>query len=83
MTGAFRFLRQVVAPTGRHRTQRAALAPGLTEVRLEELLDAGEVVANEVAPCPSCGRSTFHAMNRDGSRRCWTCSTETVPGGDA
>lgn len=79
-----RVLRQIVAPTGRHR--RAELAgPGrevLDEVRLEELLDAGEVVANEVAPCPGCGRSTFHAMHRDGSRRCWTCSTATVPGGE-
>ncbi|MFD5697504.1 hypothetical protein [Streptomyces lasiicapitis] len=90
MTSPIRALRQFLAPSGRHRP-RALLLPDqpivpaagptvhgvLDETELEGLLDADEVVANECAPCPSCGRNTFHAMHRDGSRRCWTCSTPT------
>ncbi|MFB7461233.1 hypothetical protein [Streptomyces sp. NPDC056188] len=79
-------------PTGKHRAPAAPrqsrvqveVAGGgavLDDVVLERLLDTGEVVANESAPCPCCGRTTFHAMHRDGSRRCWTCGTETGPGG--
>jgi hypothetical protein len=82
--------------TGRHRQQPVRLLderfPGpsepvrravLDEADLVQLLDAEQIVANESADCSACERKTFHAMNRDGSRRCWTCSTLTVPGGDS
>jgi hypothetical protein len=49
----------------------------LNEGELTQLLDADQAVANESAPCPTCCRTTLHAMNRDGSRRCRTCSTTT------
>jgi ribosomal protein S27AE len=92
VTSPIRVLRQIVLPNGKHRPRRALLLPDepveqtatvggvLDEALLEDLLDSGEVVANESALCPSCERSTFHAMHRDGSRHCWTCSTVTVPG---
>jgi ribosomal protein S27AE len=95
VTSPLRVLRQIVAPNGRHRPRRAVLLPDepfpapsepvrrgvLTETELAQLLDAEVIVANESADCPACARSTFHAMHRDGSRRCWTCGTTVVPGG--
>jgi ribosomal protein S27AE len=57
--------------------RRAAV---LDEDTLETLLDGGDVVANESAPCPACERTTFHAMHRDESRRCWTCGVTTLAG---
>lgn len=94
MTSPIRVLKQIVAPTGRHRAKGVLLLPDaplgstaepvahvvLDEGELQQLLDADEITANECAPCPSCVRSTFHAMNRDGSRRCWTCGTVTADG---
>lgn len=94
MTSPIRVLRQIVAPTGRHRPRRIALLPDepfpaptepaqhgvLDEGELTQLLDAEQIVANESADCPSCERNTFHAMNRDGSRKCWTCSHITAAG---
>jgi len=85
---------EIVLPTGEHRARRPLLLPDepiptepfersvVDEAKLEQLLDADQIVANESADCPECRRTTFHAMNRDGSRRCWTCST-TTPGADA
>lgn len=95
MTSPIRVLRQIVAPNGRHRPRRIALLQDepfatptepvrhgvLDEGELRQLLDAEEIVASESADCPSCERNTFHAMNRDGSRRCWTCQTVTPAGG--
>ncbi|MFE9127018.1 hypothetical protein ACFYOF_16635 [Streptomyces sp. NPDC007148] len=94
MTRPLRVLRQIVAPNGKHRqrrvrllldepvTQPVAVRQVLDEQVLEELLAAGELVANESAPCGGrCRRTTFHAMHRDGSRTCWTCGTETPAGG--
>jgi hypothetical protein len=52
----------------------------LDEVSLAELLDGGEVEANEFARCPAEDRTTFHAVRRDGSRRCWTCNAESAAG---
>ena len=86
--------RMVPAPAGRHRAKRPLLLPDeplteqtmpiphvvLCETELTQFLDADQVVANESADCPTCCRNTFHAMNRDGSRRCWTCSTTTPAG---
>lgn len=96
MTSPIRVLRQIVAPNGKHRDRlrRPLLLPDepfpapaepvryslLDEDELEQQLEAGDVVANEFADCPACERNTFHAMHRDGSRRCWTCSTTTIPG---
>ena len=57
-----------------------ARQPVLDEDTLETLLDAGDVVANESAPCPSCKRTTYQALHRDGSRRCWTCGVTTLAG---
>jgi hypothetical protein len=52
----------------------------LDEVSLAELLDGGEVEENEFARCPAEQRTTFHAIRRDGSRRCWTCAHESAAG---
>ncbi|MFB7711638.1 hypothetical protein [Streptomyces sp. NPDC056105] len=69
-----RVLRQIIAPTGKHR----ATAGVLDEAELEQLLADGDIEANECAPCPTCTRTTFHAMHTDGSRTCWTCNTTTA-----
>lgn len=93
MTRTLRVLRQIVAPTGRHRTRRAVLLPDqpfaaeaapvrhvvLDEDELEQQLADGDVLANEFDTCPTEQRTTFHALYRDGSRRCWTCGC-TTPG---
>ena len=52
----------------------------LDEVSLAELLDGGEVEANEFARCPAEQTTRFHAIRNDGSRRCWTCNQETAAG---
>lgn len=65
------------------RTWPAATPRGravLDEVSLDELLDGGEIEANEFARCPAEERTTFHAIRSDGSRRCWTCNSETPAG---
>lgn len=90
MTKPLRVLRQIVAPNGRHRL-RPVLLPDepiptptepivgavLCEDELLRLLNEGVAEPIECAPCPCCDRITAHAMNRDGSRRCWTCGTTT------
>lgn len=94
MTSPIRVLRQIVNGGGKHRPRRVVLLPDaplavataptrqpvLDEDTLEVLLDGGDVVANESAPCPSCERTTFQAMHRDGSRFCWTCRVTTLAG---
>lgn len=50
-------------------------------VSLDELLD-GPDVTNGHAWCPAEQRTRLHAVRGNGSRRCWTCSTE-VPAGVA
>lgn len=52
----------------------------LDEGELQRLLCEGAAEVLECASCPCCGRITAHAMRRDGSRRCWTCGTETAAG---
>ncbi len=49
-------------------------------VSLDELLDGGEVT-NDDAWCRTEQRTRLHAVRRNGSRRCWTCSTESLAGG--
>lgn len=49
-------------------------------VSIEALLDGGEVEENAYAWCPVEQRTRFHAVRRDSSRRCWTCSAETPAG---
>lgn len=49
-------------------------------VSVDELLDGGDVEANDYAWCPDEGRTRFHAVRRNGSRRCWTCSCESLAG---
>lgn len=66
-----------VRPKGRHRAPRPAVQSVLNEVSLNELLDGGEVECNGFEFCPAEQRTTFHAIRRDGSRRCWTCSCES------
>jgi len=95
MTSPIRVLRQIVNGGGRHRPRRPLLLPDvplappadparraavLDEDTLETLLNGGDVVANETAPCPSCERTTYQAKHRDGSRRCWTCRVTTLAG---
>jgi hypothetical protein len=90
MTSPIRVLRQIVAPNGKHRLKPLLLpdepmvppaGPVLHDVldedELARLLDEGAAEPIECAPCPCCYRITAHAMNRDGSRRCRTCGTET------
>jgi hypothetical protein len=48
-------------------------------VSLDELLDGPEVT-NGDAWCPTEQRTRLHAVRHDGSRRCWTCSTESLAG---
>lgn len=50
-------------------------------VSLDELLDGPDIV-NGHAWCPAEQRTRLHAVRGNGSRRCWTCSTE-VPAGVA
>lgn len=81
LTAGFAYLRWHVTPAperGRHRAQRVGTV--LDEVSLDELLDGGEVEANDFAYCPDEARTTFHAIRTDGSRRCWTCTCETAAG---
>ena len=89
MASPLRYLRQVVAPNGRHRA-RPLLLPDepipprtepvphvvLDEDTLLRLLneDAAEVL--ECADCPVCDRITAHAMGRS-TRRCWVCGTQS------
>lgn len=87
MTTLRRYVRQVVAPNGRHRP-RPVLLPDepipprtepvqravLTEAQLLQLFDDGEAAVLQGAPCPVCDHTTPHAISRDG-RRCWECGT--------
>lgn len=50
----------------------------LNEAELDELLRAGDAVANDYALCPAEQRTTFHALHANGSRTCWTCWTHTA-----
>jgi hypothetical protein len=90
VTTVLRYLRQVVAPNGKHRARPVLLpdepipAPAepiigavLCEDELARLLDEDTPTPTECAPCPCCDRTTPHAMNRDGTRRCFTCGTTT------
>jgi hypothetical protein len=61
---------RALAPSGRHRA--AAPAP---LVALD--LDAEP---GEFAHCPAEERTTYHAVQADGARRCWTCLTVTEAG---
>jgi hypothetical protein len=92
VTSPIRFLRQVVAPNGRHRLRpvllpdepippRAEPVPHvvLDEDTLHRLLNGGDAEVLECADCPVCDRITAHAMSPD-SRRCWVCGTESPAG---
>lgn len=80
---------EIVWPLGEHRAPRPLLLPDLPctltvgrrepidDTELERQLAAGDVLANEFDMCPAEGKTTFHALYRDGSRRCWTCQAET------
>lgn len=87
---------EIVLPTGEHRAGRPLLLPDkpipartepvphvvLDEDELVRMLDEGTAEPIECANCPCCYRITAHAMNRDGSRRCWTCGTESPAGAE-
>lgn len=49
-------------------------------VSIDALLDGGEVEGNGNAWCWAEQRNRLHAVRRDSSRRCWTCSAETPAG---
>lgn len=89
MTSPLRYLRQVVAPNGRHRA-RPVLLPDepipaaaigtrdhLTEDQLHQQLESGEAAVTESAPCPRCKCTRAHAMGR-WTRQCWTCETTSL-----
>lgn len=87
--------RHLIRGKGLHRPRPAVLLPDepipapaepiptvvLDEDTLSLLLNTGEVLANEFDTCPAEERTTFHALYRDGSRRCWTCGVTTLGGG--
>lgn len=58
-----RALRQLVAPTGKHR----AIV----------MLQPAEAMANDRGWCWSEGRETLHAYLRTGGRVCWDCRAKT------
>lgn len=80
---------------GRHRPRQPVLLPDepihpsttpvphaiRDEAHLEQLLDGGMVAANAFATCPAERKQTFHAFDRNGMRRCWTCGETSA--GDA
>ena len=88
MTTLRRYVRQVVAPNGKHRPRPVLLpdepippaAPTvrehLTEEQLLRLFDDGEAEVLTGARCPCCNCTTPHALGRD-TRRCWVCGTES------
>jgi hypothetical protein len=49
-------------------------------VSLDELLDGGEITGNADGWCPTEQRTRLHAIRGNGSRRCWTCSSESLAG---
>ena len=73
---ARRFIRQVVAPNGRHR---AATPPRPVRVSLDDLLGPwpqpvperalGAAVTQAWRDCEPCGKTTAGVVHRDG----WTC----------
>lgn len=83
-----RTLLHIVWGPGQHRRptfnrsllaeEEPPLETPLDENALEQLLEEGELEANECVPCPACERTTFHAMHIDGSRTCWTCRTTSA-----
>lgn len=60
-------------PRGRHRTD-----PDMSVIA--EQITAGDAEPGEFRYCTEELRQTYHAMHADGSRRCWTCNTETPAG---
>jgi hypothetical protein len=67
--GPLAALRSLV-PSGRHRAAAPAVLVALP-------MDAEP---GEFAPCPAEERSTYHAIQADGARRCWTCNWITEAG---
>jgi ribosomal protein S27AE len=68
MTTLRRYVRQVVAPNGKHRSRSAAVA-------LDDLLGpepappAGAVFVQAWDDCEPCGKATAGVLHKDG----WTC----------
>lgn len=88
MTTVRRYIRQVVAPNGKHRP-RPVLLPDepipptvltvrehLTEAQLVRIFDDGEAEVLTSAHCPLCNCATPHEPGPE-KRRCWECGTET------
>jgi hypothetical protein len=82
--------RHLIRGKGQHRARPvllpdepipAAIGPVrhavLSEAELERLLDEGTAEPLESAACPCCDRNTPHAIQKNGSRRCWQCGTTT------
>ncbi|WP_327413194.1 hypothetical protein [Streptomyces sp. NBC_01233] len=69
MRGPLAVLRALV-PSGRHRATTPAVLIALD-------LDAEP---GEFAVCPAEQVVRYHAVQADGARRCWTCSTVTEAG---
>lgn len=88
-------VRHLIRGRGQHRPRQAVLLPDepmhpgsapvlhaiRDEAHLEQLLDGGMVAANAFATCPAERKQTFHAFDRNGMRRCWTCGETSA--GDA
>jgi ribosomal protein S27AE len=81
-----RYLRQLVAPTGRHR----AMAPASARVPIEDLLGPwppaterahGAAVVQAWDDCEPCGKATAGVLHKDG----WTCGEclTSAPAGGA
>lgn len=66
-------LRTTLRPTGAHRATESM-------AHLAELLESGQLDANDFGWCPTCDRRRLHAYHPDNSRTCWTCRTLTEKG---
>ncbi|MFI1021301.1 hypothetical protein [Streptomyces olivaceus] len=81
-----RTLRQIVAPSGRHRGPRAGHAPERIQVPLDDLLGPaswqqatrpyGAAVTQSFADCGPCGKATAGVLTKDGWH-CGECLTTT------
>lgn len=67
MTSPLRYLRQVVAPNGKHRPRRRAVS--LDELLGQPAKSPAGVFVQAWDDCPRCRKATAGVLHKDG----WTC----------
>lgn len=67
MTSPLRYLRQVVAPNGRHRPRRRPLS--LDDLLGQPTKPVAGVFVQTWDDCPDCRKATAGVLHKDG----WTC----------